>query len=64
MIIASQSKDLVDYLDIDNVSVVEMNEERKSTTITKLNEKEYELWLEHYSISELWDKNVIGGRPV
>lgn len=64
VIIASQSKDLVDYFDIDNVSVVEMNEEMKSTTITKLNEKEYELWLEHYSISELWDKNVIGGRPV
>lgn len=64
VIIASQSKDLVDYFDIDNVSIVEMNEKNKSTTITKLNEQDYKLWLEHYSISELWDKNVIGGRPV
>ena len=64
VIIASQSKDLVDYFDIDNVSVVEMNEEKKCTYITKLNEKDYKLWLDHYSISELWDKNVIGGRPV
>lgn len=64
VIIASQSKDLVDYFDIDNVSVVEMDEEKKSTTITKLNEQDYKLWLENYSISELWDKNVIGGRPV
>ena len=64
VIIASQSKDLVDYFDIDDVSVVEMDEEKKSTTITKLNEQDYKLWLENYSISELWDKNVIGGRPV
>ena len=64
VIIASQSKDLVDYFDIDDVSVVEMDEEKKSTTITKLNEQNYKLWLENYSISELWDKNVIGGRPV
>lgn len=64
VIIASQSKDLVDYFDIDDVSVVEMDEEKKSTTITKLNEQDYKLWLENYSISELWDKNVIGSRPV
>lgn len=64
IIIASQSKDLVDYFDIDNVSVVEMDEKNSCTTVKKLVHKEFDAWLEHYSVSELWDKNIIGGRPV
>ena len=31
---------------------------------TLLDKNEYGLWIKHYSISEMWDKNVIGGRPV
>lgn len=64
VIIATQSKDLVDHFDIDNVSVVEMDEITQSTTVKQLNEEDYKLWLEHYTVSELWDKNIIGGRPV
>ena len=29
----------------------------------QLNETELEMWLERYSLSELWEKNVIGGQP-
>ena len=64
VIIATQSKDLVDHFDIDNISVVEMDERTQSTTVNHLNEEDYNLWLEHYTVSELWDKNIIGGRPV
>lgn len=64
IIVASQCKDLVDNFDIESVSVVEMDEENKCTTVRKLNKTDYALWLEHFSVSELWDKNVIGGRPV
>lgn len=64
IIIASQSKDLVDCFDIGNVSVVEMDEEGLCTTVKTLDEGDYKLWLERYAISELWDKNIIGGRPV
>ena len=64
VIIATQSKDLVDHFDIDNISVVEMDEKSQSTTVNHLNEEDYKLWLEHYTVSELWDKNIIGGRPV
>lgn len=64
IIIASQSKDLVDYFDIDNISVVEMDKARFCTTVKTLNERDYKLWLERYTVSELWDKNIIGGRPV
>lgn len=64
VIIATQSKDLVDHFDIDNVSVVEMDGKTQSTRVNQLNEEDYKLWLEHYMVSELWDKNIIGGRPV
>ena len=62
VIIATQSKDLVDHFDIDDVSVVEM--ENGCTKLTHLTNEDYKLWLEQYSISELWDKNIIGGRPL
>ncbi|MCF2659797.1 AAA family ATPase [Parabacteroides distasonis] len=64
VIIASQSKDLVDHFELGDVSVVEMDDERLYTTVRKLNEDDYRLWLENYTVSELWDKNIIGGRPV
>lgn len=64
VIIATQSKDLVDHFDIENVSVVEMDERNLCTTVKALNEEDYKLWLNNYTISELWDKNIIGGRPV
>ena len=64
VIVATQSKDLVDHFDIDNVSVVEMDEKTQSTTVNQLSQEDYKLWLEHYTVSELWDKNIIGGRPV
>ena len=64
IIIATQSKDLVDHFDIDNISVIEMDKETQSTTVTHLSDEEYHLWLQKYTVSELWDKNIIGGRPV
>lgn len=64
VIIATQSKDLVDHFDVDNISVVEMDENTQSTSVTHLKEDDYKLWLEQYTVSELWDKNIIGGRPV
>lgn len=62
VIIATQSKDLVDHFEIDNVSVVEM--EKGKTKVTHLSDDDFTLWAEQYSISEMWDKNIIGGRPV
>ena len=64
VIIATQSKDLVDHFDIGDISVVEMNKETQATSVTHLDAKEYHLWLQNYTVSELWDKNIIGGRPV
>jgi len=63
VIVATQNKDLIDYFNVDDISVVEMDEQKQSTIVSKLSEKKLKHWLEDYSVSELWDKNVIGGRP-
>lgn len=62
VIVATQSKDLVDHFDVDNISIVEMD--NGHTMVKNLRRKDYEEWLKQYTISELWDKNVIGGRPL
>jgi predicted ATPase len=60
-VIATHSNNLIDEFNIDDIIVVE-NENNKPT-YTRLHEKDYENWLKEYSVSELWYKNVLGGRP-
>lgn len=62
--IATQSKDLVDNFNLSDVAVVEMDGIKQTTTVKQLHDEEYSLWLENYTVSEMWDKNIIGGRPV
>lgn len=64
VILSTQSKDLVDFFDIENVFVIELDHKDEFTKVTKLDESRLHEWLKHYSLSELWDKNIIGGRPV
>ncbi len=63
IIMATQSQRLVDEFDAENIVVVERSPQKKSSVFKRLNETELALWLEQYSLSELWEKNVIGGRP-
>lgn len=64
IIIATQSPALIDNFDVDNITVIERDEDKGCTIANKLNSEELQDWLEEYSNSELWDKNVIGGRPI
>ena len=63
IVVATQSPRLIDQFSADKIVVVERNNMEKSSTFKKLNEEDLKDWLENYSTSELWDKNVIGGRP-
>jgi predicted ATPase len=63
VIIATQSPGLVDEFKANQITIIERDEESESTVARKLNEDELEDWLDNYSLSELWDKNVLGGRP-
>ncbi len=63
IILATQSPNLVDDFDLEDIIVVERNPLDGSSEYRKLDEAKLRNWLDEYTISELWEKNVIGGQP-
>lgn len=63
ILLATQSTRFIDDFEASDIVIVERNEARRCSTYRKLDESKLSEWLERYSISELWEKNVIGGRP-
>ena len=61
IILATQSTAFVDCFEPSDVVVVER--EGRSTRFRRLDTEGLGAWLEEYSLSELWDMNIIGGRP-
>ena len=59
IIVATQSVSLVDEVSVDDLIVVEL--EDGVSTFQRLDESQFNVWLEDYSVGELWDKNVLGG---
>ncbi|WP_049804051.1 AAA family ATPase [Desulfosporosinus acidiphilus] len=61
IIASTQSLLLVDQLEPEDLIVVDYKNDQsifKRSTSLELND-----WLEVYSLGELWEKNVLGGRP-
>jgi len=63
VILATQSSRLVDEFTADQVMIVERDEKRPRTLFRRLKDEDLGEWLERYCLSELWEKNVLGGRP-
>ena len=61
VIVATQSPLLVDSFNLDEIFVLELIE--GETKVTRPKEEELHHWLEEYSTGELWQKNLLGGRP-
>ena len=61
VILATQSLNLVDQFRPEDIVVVERRE--GASQFRRLKREDYEDWREEYSLSELWEKNVIGGVP-
>ena len=61
VIVATQSMPLVDCFEPEDIVVVERD--GRSSTFKRLDPDALGGWLDEYSLSELWEKNVIGGRP-
>lgn len=62
VIVATQSPALIDQFGIDDIIVV--NRENGASTFQRLKEADFSVWLEDYSVGELWSKNVIAGGSV
>jgi predicted ATPase len=63
IIIATQSQRLIDEFEVENILIVERDRSTNSTSFQSKNAQDLSNWLEEYSLSELWEKNVIGGQP-
>lgn len=63
VIIATQSTRLVDEFELDQIVVVERDEENHCSQFKRLDEVKLKDWITRYSMSELWEKNVLGGQP-
>ena len=61
VILATQSALLLDAFELDEVFVLEMREGR--TELTSPDPVQLQTWLDEFSVGELWQKNLLGGRP-
>ena len=61
LLVSTQSAALLNYLEPQDVIVVDR--ENGQSVFRRLDEQSLVQWLEEYSLGELWDKNVFGGRP-
>jgi predicted ATPase len=59
--VATQSTTFLDQFEPEDIVVVSRNE--GASQFERLDSAKLESWLEEYSVSELWEKNVLGGRP-
>jgi predicted ATPase len=61
VMVATQSVSLIDRFEPDDVVVA--NCAGSETSLRRLSRAELAEWLKTYTLSELWEKNVVGGRP-
>lgn len=61
IIISTQSVEMLNEFDVEDVIVVDRSAE--GSVFKRLNEKELAIWLEEdYALGDLWKKNILGGR--
>jgi hypothetical protein len=61
IVIAAQSVTLLNQFDLGVLVVVER--ELGSSVLRRPDEERLQAWLAEYSLGELWEKNLLGGRP-
>jgi predicted ATPase len=61
LLVATQSVTLINQFEPDHIVVVDRIADRSS--FRRINETEIEAWTDSYSLGELWEKAVLGGRP-
>jgi predicted ATPase len=61
VIVATQSVPLLNHFSPEDILVVDRSD--GESVFRRLDSENLEMWLEDYSLGELWEKNVLGGRP-
>ncbi|MCR5762003.1 MAG: AAA family ATPase [Treponema sp.] len=63
VIVATQSARLIDSFAPSQIIVAQYDRQNSCSIFRCLDEEKLKDWLEDYSVSELWEKNVFGGQP-
>jgi len=63
IIISTQSVNLIDNFEPEDIIVVDRDKKEEQSVFRDLEPHELDQWLQNYSLGEIWDKNLIGGRP-
>ena len=63
IIISTQSVDLVNNFEPENIITVDRDRQQHYSIFKRLDANKLAVWLEDYSIGDLWLKSVIGGQP-
>lgn len=63
VILATQSPRLLDEFSAEEIIVAEWDKRKKCTQIKRLDAEELKEWLDDFALSDLWEKNVLGGQP-
>jgi predicted ATPase len=61
VILATQSMTLIDHFEPEQIIVVDRPD--RESLFHRLDPSDLREWLSEYSLAELWEKNVLGGRP-
>lgn len=63
VLLSTQSTTLVNHFQPEQIIVVDRDPADGSSIYTRKNSPEFADWMDSYSLSELWEKNLLGGRP-
>lgn len=61
LIVSSQSVNLIDNFEPEDI--ITADREGKATVFKHLELSDLKLWIQEYSLGEVWEKNIIGGQP-
>ena len=61
ILVATQSVTLLDNFPMDQIIVAD--HDGRGSQFRRLQANDFSMWLENFSVGELWEKNVLGGRP-
>ncbi len=63
IVLATQSTRLVDGFSPEQIRIVGRATDMGASLVRQLDTEQLGEWLGRYSLSELWEKNVLGGQP-
>lgn len=61
LIISTQSVELVNQFQAEDIVIADRD--KQETKLNRLNPDDLTEWLKEYTLGELWEKNVLGGKP-